>query len=230
MVLKCLSTGSQNGNCYILYNRDEVLILDCGIQIKSIKRGLDWELGGIQGALCSHGHHDHDLSIKDFKNMGKQVFQPYLYENKNQFRKFGSFSVQSFEVPHDNEPCCGFYIEVDGHRILYATDFEYLPCSFRKMRLTDLLVECNHNKELVDRNEMKYQHQIRGHCSCETLIEKVIKENMTSDLRTIILCHMSDDSCDVEKSMEEVKKVVGNGVKVFVARKGLEVELSKYPF
>lgn len=229
MTLKTIATGS-SGNSYALMNGEEILLLDLGVSEKTIKRAIDFRVSDIVGCLVTHGHGDHVKSAKDFKNMGKQVFQPYLSESKNQFRKLGSFSVQSFEVPHDNEPCCGFYIEVDGHRILYATDFEYLPCSFRKMRLTDMVVECNHNKELVDRNEMKYQHQIRGHCSCETLIEKVIKENMTSDLRTIILCHMSDDSCDIEKSIGEVKKVVRNGVKVFAARKGLEVELSKYPF
>lgn len=229
MIFKCLGSGS-SGNCYLLCHNDEVLILDVGIPIRAIKKGLNWQLGGIQGVLCSHGHHDHDLSVKDLKNMGIEVFQPYLPENKKQLRKFGSFSVQSFEVPHDNEPCYGFYITVAGHRILYATDFEYLPCSFRNVRLTDMLVECNHNKELVDRNEAKYAHQIRGHCSLETLIEKVIKENMTSDLRTVILCHMSVDSCDIDKSIEEVRKVVDSGVKCVCAAAGETVELSQYPF
>lgn len=229
MILKCLGSSS-SGNCYLLCHNDEVLILDAGIPIRAIKKGLNWQLGGIQAVLTSHGHHDHDLSVKDFKNMGIEVFQPYLSENKNQLRKFGCFTVQSFEVPHDNEPCCAFYITVAGHRILYATDFEYLPCSFKNVRLTDMLVECNHNKELVDRNEAKYAHQIRGHCSLETLIEKVIKENMTSDLRTVILCHMSDSSCDIDKSIEEVRKTVNLGVKCVVATAGETIELSQYPF
>lgn len=229
MILKCLGSSS-SGNCYLLCHNDEVLILDAGIPIKAIKRGLNWQLGGIQAVLCSHGHHDHDLSIRDFKNMGIEVFQPYLSENKTQFRKFGNFSVQSFEVPHDNDPCCAFYITVDGHRILYATDFEYLPCSFKNVQLTDMIVECNHQKELVDKGQAKYPHQIKGHCSLDTLIEKVIKENMTSDLRTVILCHLSGDSCNAEECLAEVQKVAGEGVNVVVARKGLGVELSKYPF
>lgn len=229
MILKCLGSSS-SGNCYLLCHNDEVLILDAGIPIKAIKRGLNWQLGGIQAVLCSHGHHDHDLSIRDFKNMGIEVFQPYLSENKTQFRKFGNFSVQSFEVPHDNEPCCAFYITVDGHRILYATDFEYLPCSFKNVRLTDMIVECNHQTELVDKGQAKYPHQIKGHCSLDTLIEKIIKENMTSDLRTIVLCHMSSDSVDCSFAKKQIEEVVSRNVKVELATTGLETELSLTPF
>ena len=55
MRLKCLSSGSQ-GNCYLLERNGETLILDCGIPIKEIKKGLDWNLGGIKGVLVSHAH------------------------------------------------------------------------------------------------------------------------------------------------------------------------------
>lgn len=229
LTLKCLGTGSQQGNCYLLAHNDEVIILDAGIPIKAIKRGLNWQLGGIQGVLITHGHHDHDLSVKDFRNMGLSVWRPYLDGTKSQFHQFGGFSVQSFAVPHDNEPCVGYYIEVAGHRILYAMDFEYLPMSFKNMRITDMLVECNHQKELVDRNEAKYSHQIRGHCSLETLIDKVIKENMTNALRNIILCHYSGDSCDIEECVAEVRKVAGNA-NVSVARAGEICNLDLVPF
>ena len=52
MILKCLSTGSQKGNCYILSQDNEVLILDAGIPSKEILRALDWEIGGIKGVLA----------------------------------------------------------------------------------------------------------------------------------------------------------------------------------
>lgn len=163
--------------------------------------------------------------------MGISVFKPFDETKACPLKiKYGSFGIQAFKVPHDGVPCYGFYITVAGHRILYATDFEYLPPSFKNVRLTDMIVECNHNKELVDRNEAKYAHQIRGHCSCETLIEKVIKENMTSDLRTVILCHMSQENADPDKMLSEVQKVAGEGVKCICAAAGETVELSLTPF
>lgn len=232
MNLRCLGSGS-SGNCYLLSTETETLVLDCGLPIREIKKGLDWDISKVVGVLCTHAHLDHAKSVKDFENMGISVFKPYDETIACPLKiRYGSFSIQAFKVPHDGVPCYGFYITVDEHRILYATDFEYLPCSFKNIRLTDMIVECNHQKELVDKGQAKYPHQIKGHCSLDTLIEKVIKENMTSDLRTIVLCHLSGDSCNAEECLTEVQKVVGDGVNVVVAHKGLEVELkeSRCPF
>ena len=56
MTITCLSTGSQQGNCYLLEDDGEVMILDAGIDIKKIKAGLNWNLGGIQGVVVTHAH------------------------------------------------------------------------------------------------------------------------------------------------------------------------------
>lgn len=228
MILKCLGTGSQQGNCYLLCHNDEVLILDAGIPIRAIKKGLNWDISKVVGVLCSHVHADHSKAVKDFENMGISVFKPYDETKACPLKiRYGSFGIQAFKVPHDGVPCYGFYITVAGHRILYATDFEYLPCSFKNIRLTDMIVECNHQTELVDKGQAKYPHQIKGHCSLDTLIEKVIKENMTNALRTVILCHLSGDSCNADECLSEVQNIVGEGVSVVVAHKGLEVELKE---
>lgn len=230
LICKTIATGS-SGNSYALMNDSEILLLDLGVNAKVIKKAIDFRISNVVGAVVTHSHLDHSKAVKDFENMGISVFKPYDETKACPLKiRYGSFTIQAFKVPHDGVPCYGFYITVAGHRILYATDFEYLPCSFQNVRLTDMLVECNHNRDLTNRNEVKFQHQIRGHCSCETLIEKVIKENMTSDLRTVILCHLSQDSADPDECLTEVQKVVGEGVNVVVARKDLQVELSKYPF
>jgi phosphoribosyl 1,2-cyclic phosphodiesterase len=56
MKLKCIASGS-SGNCYLLTsNSGETLILDCGIPIKEIKKGLNWHIRGIRGMIISHAH------------------------------------------------------------------------------------------------------------------------------------------------------------------------------
>lgn len=56
MRLKCLGSSSA-GNCYLLQaDSGETLILDCGIPIKEIKKGLDWNIRGIKGVIISHAH------------------------------------------------------------------------------------------------------------------------------------------------------------------------------
>ena len=93
-----------------------------------------------------------------------------------------------------------------------------------------MIVECNYQKEYLNKESPKYDHQIKGHCSLDTLIEKVIKENMTIDLRTVILCHLSGDSANPEECLEEVQNVVGEGVKCVCVAAGETVELNLYPF
>lgn len=231
MFVRCIGTGS-SGNCYALYDNDgKILLLDLGLARKEILKGIDFNVSDVVGAVVSHGHADHAKAVKDFENMGISVFKPFDETKACPLKiRYGSFGVQAFKVPHDGVPCYGSYITVDGHRILYATDFEYLPCSFKNVRLTDMIVECNHQTELVDKGQAKYAHQIKGHCSLDTLIEKVIKENIASDLRSIILCHLSGDSANPEECLTEVQNVVGEGVKCVCAVAGETVELSLYPF
>ena len=63
-------------------------------------------------------------------------------------------------------------------------------------------------------------------------VKDFIKANKSNVLRTVILCHLSSDSANPEECLAEVQNVVGDGVNVVVAHKGLEVELkeSRCPF
>lgn len=225
--IKTLSTGSV-GNCYLLSTEQETLILDCGIGIKDIKRGLDYDLSKIQGVIVTHGHKDHTLASEDFKSMGFDVWQPYLNlsENKRQMKKFGSFTVQSFEVPHDNEPCVAYFIKVNGHKLLYATDFEYIGVSFRNIGLNTLLIECNYQKELVDKEADNRNHVLRGHAELQTTIG-VILDNGSCSLKNVLLCHLSRDNSIPSECVNEVQKNVNKDVYVDYCRKGFEVMLAE---
>lgn len=56
MTIKCLATGS-SGNCYILESSmGEKLILDCGLSIKEIKKGLNFDIRSVSGVIISHAH------------------------------------------------------------------------------------------------------------------------------------------------------------------------------
>ena len=226
MKIKCLGSGS-SGNCYLLYCNDEVLILDAGLPIMQIKKGLDFNLKGIQAALISHGHSDHVQSADSLKKMGIKVWQPYLDEQKIQRRYFGGFMVRSFDVPHDDVPCVGYLIECpNGERLLYATDFQYIKYSFKKMRIHHALIESNYCKELVDTEAENRTHVLRGHAEMRTTLS-IIEDNKDS-LQNVILCHLSSQNINSAEAMEEVKKVVN--CHVYVAQKGLEVNLSQFPF
>ena len=145
--------------------------------------------------------------------------------------RISEWIITPFYLPHDKTPNFGFLIELPGDagRLLYCTDFEYLPYTFKSLKINYFLLECNHQADLVDRSEAKWEHSLRGHSELET-VKEIIKVNKTPDMRNVILCHLSDGWSDPDRMKREVKEVVGKWVRVEVAEKGFQCELSKYPF
>lgn len=181
--------------------------------------------------LCTHGYLDHSKAVKDFENMGITVWKPFSESNLTDHMKFGRFLVQCFPLPHNSTPNFGFYINADGQKILYLTDYEYCRFNFKSLQVNHIICECNYQQELVSRDLANYEHKIRGHSSLD-YCKRFISENKTSALRTVILCHMGAETTIAGECLAEVQKIVGEDVNVFVARKGLEVELieSRCPF
>lgn len=145
--------------------------------------------------------------------------------------RISEWIVTPFCLPHDNTPNFGFLIDLpdDAGRLLYATDFEYLPYTFKSLKINYFLLECNHQVDLVDRSETKYEHSLRGHSELET-VKEIIRVNKTPDMRNVILCHLSDGWSDPDRMKREVQEVAGKLVRVEVAGKNSVVSLSKYPF
>lgn len=245
MLLKCVNTGSQNGNCYILGNDAEALILDAGVRYKDVLKALDYNISKVTGLLLTHEHGDHTKSLKEFVRSGIPVYGcdelqdtlEVIHGEKitgwieKRPHRVGKFWITPFYLPHDNTPNFGFLIDFpDGAgRLLYATDFEYLPYTFKSLKINYFLLECNHQADLVDRSEAKYEHSLRGHSELET-VKEIIRVNKTSDMRNVILCHLSGGWSDPETMQKEVQSVAGKWVNVDVAHAGMELKMSKYPF
>lgn len=243
--LKCLGSSS-SGNCYLLSTETETLVLDCGLPIREIKKGLDWDISKVVGALCTHAHLDHAKSVNDFENMGIPVFSHKDMEidfgGEHEERKhirYGNFGINAFALTdkngkfmHTNNdgsecPCYGFLIEhEDMGKLLYITDTELVKWRFSG--ISHILISCNYQKKYIS-DSAKRNHVLRGHMELET-VKDFIRANKSNALRTVILCHMSGDSCNAEECLAEVQKVVGEGVKCVCAAAGETVELSLYPF
>lgn len=239
MFVRCIGTDS-SGNCYALYdNSGQILLLDLGLARKQILRGIGFDVSDVVGCVVSHEHGDHAKSVKDFENMGIPIFAPYRSLEPMSFKDGSQFKVQAFDFTgkngkfmHTNNdgsecPCYGFLIEhEDMGKLLYITDTELVKWRFSG--INHILISCNYQKKYIS-DSAKRNHVLRGHMELET-VKDFIKANKSNALRTVILCHLSSDSVNSEECLEEVQKVAGEGVSVVVARKGLEFELSKYPF
>ena len=228
MKLKCIATGS-TGNCYTLTsNSGETLILDCGIPIKEIKKGLNWNIKDVVGVLCTHKHLDHSKSVNDFKAMGIPIYAPYLkidYMSMN----MGGFTVKPFDLTtidgrwtHTNangEPCpiFGFLITHKGMgRMLYITDCEVVKWKFKG--INHILLGVNYDKDLVDTDNPKANHVFRGHLSIDTACD-FVKANDSDSLQNVIMCHLSSENSDKDSFIVKMKNAV-NGANVDVAEQG----------
>ena len=76
MKLKVLGSSSK-GNCYLLQNENECLIIECGISFKEIKIGLDFNLRNVVGCLVTHEHKDHSKSLQDLLRAGINVYTSF---------------------------------------------------------------------------------------------------------------------------------------------------------
>ena len=230
MKLICLGSGS-SGNCYLLENETECLILDAGIPIKAVKKALDFNISKIVGVCVTHCHKDHSQAVKDFEQLGIEVFKPY--EGGKQSIKLGNFKINAFNVPHDGVENRGFLIQHDDiGKMLYMTDLEYCPYNFKKHKVNHMLIEANYSREYVSDEVSKRNHVLKGHAEINTSLG-IIEANMTDSLETVILCHLSQESADAREFLNKVQKIVNKAVLVDFADKGKQWELTnkgKCPF
>lgn len=236
MQLHCIATGS-SGNCYTLTsNSGETLILDCGIPIKEIKKGLDWNIKDVVGVLCTHQHLDHSKSVKDFEAMGIPVFAPYRSLKPMIIGDY-KLKVQAFDLTtvdgrwtHTNAdgsecPCYGFLItQPEMGKMLYITDTELIKWRFKD--INHILLGVNYDKYLIDRdNTGKANHVFRGHLSIDTACD-FVKANRSDRLQNVIMCHLSAENADSDSFIEKMKKVAC-GANVDVAEPNKEWVLRK---
>ena len=222
MFLKCLASGS-SGNCYFLETDSGVLIMDCGISIMEIKRALNFNLSKVVGVVVSHNHSDHSKAVNELRDMGIPVFTPYENCKGDRARcQIGDFRINAFKLPHNDTLNYGFMVEVEGQRLLYMTDFEYCPYIFTKFKIDHMLIECNYQTKLIDREKPNFEHKVKGHCELE-VCKRFIEVNKTDNLKNVILCHLGRGSVDVEEVVEEINKMAEIGVHVAV--KGLQIKL-----
>ncbi|MFL0198409.1 MBL fold metallo-hydrolase [Clostridium sp. WILCCON 0269] len=178
MKLIVLGSGSA-GNCYLLQNKDETLILDCGLPYKTILKGLDFNLMNVVGCLVTHEHKDHSKSIEDLLSNTIRVYSSFgtfehvfgsikhktnalwyshfmEIKSEGQFTA-GNFTVLPFETEHfnnDGTPCkepLGFLIQYkDIGKLLFITDSYY--CKYKFTGLNHIMIECNYSMDIVDEN------------------------------------------------------------------------------
>ncbi len=240
MILKCLGSSSK-GNCYLLETDRECLAIECGVCLREVKKALGFQIHKIVGCIVSHCHNDHMGHIREFLQAGISVYScdeaqeaaeviyGELLQGVPERKSFylGGFLVTPFYVPHDDTPCYAYKIfHPEMGSLLFLTDLEY--CKYRFQNISQILVEANYSKEIIDESNPHYAHVVKGHMELGTMLD-LLRANDNPELRNVVLLHLSDSNSDEEMFAERAKEVVP-GVNVYIADAGMQLELSREPF
>lgn len=246
MNLKILGSSSK-GNCYILSSPTGSLIIEVGLPIKSIQRGLNYNISNIVGAIGTHSHLDHMHSAKEIMKIGIDLFvtketadalglsghRLNIIEPLKQF-EIGDFIILGFPTEHDCPGSVGYLIQYrpTGEKLLFLTDSYYSKYKFSG--LSYIMIECNYIKETLDANiaaglidERMKPRLLQSHFSLEH-VKEFLQANDLSQCREIILLHLSDSNSDAARMIKEIKELTGITPKI--AAPGLEVNLDLYPY
>lgn len=256
MRLTVINSGSK-GNCYILHNEREALMLEAGAPFTEVLRAVGPAVcSRINGCLLSHEHGDHAKYVKDvldhaipvyatpgtidaLKGKQSKICRPVNFLSNLQdsdealpwmTERIGGFMVLPFKTIHDAASPCGFFIKhADFGHLLFATDTRFIPNRFKD--LTNIMIECNYDEgRLAARTDIpdSLKDRIRmSHQSIDTCIE-ALKANDLSKVCKIILIHISEGDGDVRSFEERVEKEVHKHT--IAAVKGREIEISDTPF
>ena len=228
-------TGS-SGNNIIIESNGKKLLVDLGVDYKTIMSSLCYDITNVSAALASHNHIDHMRCLDKFIHMGIPC-----YGNKDvcdahngcielpKVLNVNGFKIQTFELVH-NIPTNAFIIDTeDGIRILYCTDTKRIPKKVKGVHYA--CIECNYDQDTIIDNEMEdvfTKSKPENHQSLDECIRYLNVINNVN-LQCIILWHMSMTNIDENKAIAMVKRELGFD-NVIAANKGDIVELVKEEF
>jgi phosphoribosyl 1,2-cyclic phosphodiesterase len=246
MVLRVLGSSS-HGNCYILENDNEALILEAGINFTEVKRALGFDVAKVVGCLITHEHADHAAHVSEILKAAIPVYtsagtarnltvkgdrSPRICA-AGSLLPLGGFRVIPFVAKHDAAEPLGFFIDhAETGRVLFATDTYYLPCTFAG--LNNVLIECNYRLDILERNiaagripAVVRNRTIQSHFSYAHCVE-ALQANDISTVNNIVLIHLSDGNSDARAFVEGIRAATGK--RVCVAEPGLVLPFNKTPF
>jgi phosphoribosyl 1,2-cyclic phosphodiesterase len=248
MRLKVLGSGS-SGNCYLLENEKECLIIEAGVHLQQLKIALDFDTSKIVGCIISHEHNDHAKQVPNLQALGINCFmsagtatkadkatihnsRTHIIENEKTFR-LGGFVIKPFDILHDAVEPLGFLIyHKDCGKVLFITDSKYSKNTFTG--LNNIIIEANYSSEIINRkltaenNKLFLRNRILdSHLSIENCIE-LLKSNDLSQINNIILIHLSDSNSNEADFVKQIEDLTAKTV--LSANQGMDIPFCKSPF
>jgi len=232
--------SNSRGNCYVIRVRKEILLLECGVAWKNIKKEIEKKLYKDIYCLITHHHKDHCKAYYKGLPLGVSIYTPShirtsLGGNMERIKtletktinQVGNFKVMPFENYHTESngeycPCVGYLIyHAEIGKVLFATDTRKLKYCFNDLK--HILVECNYAEDILISSEDKQglERVVRSHMSLENLKETLKTWNLTNT-KDITLLHLSERNGNPDRFKQEIADLTGKTVNI--AEKGVVLE------
>jgi len=146
------------------------------------------------------------------KALGLSSHRLHIVEPLKAFA-IGTWQVIAFPTQHDCPGSMGFVLASGEEKLLFLTDSFYVRHRFRG--LTHIMIECNYSKQTLspDLDPAVRRRLLRSHMSLEQVI-KFLAANDLTQVREIILIHLSADNSDAEMFQREIQRATGKPVRV----------------
>jgi ribonuclease BN (tRNA processing enzyme) len=235
--LRVLGSSSE-GNCYIIDCGYEQLIVELGVHFDDVLRELDFDISKVSGCLVTHKHKDHSEYINKALSFNLSVYSCESVAMEHEGVKvaktgvstrIGGFSVQPIEVEH-SVPCYSFIIRHrEFGKILFITDCRTFTYKFKNVN--HILCECNWDDAVVLENAFENDKVRSMHENHLELMQTdgIVKHNFCECTQNVVLLHMSSRNIRKKKACDMIKTNLGFD-NVFIAEKGLKLELNKDDF
>jgi phosphoribosyl 1,2-cyclic phosphodiesterase len=240
MNLTVIASGS-SGNCYLLENESEALIIECGVRLNKAKEALGFNIRKVVGVLVSHLHGDHAGHIGEYERVFPCFANNSVIEAKGLKRtteikagngiKTGQFKILPFEAVHD-VPCLGFIINhPDMGNLFFLTDS--VVCDYIFPNLNHILIECNYATDVLNTSVANGLHpsvarRVTGsHMELNTC-KDVLKMQDLTNVYNILLLHLSSNNSDEDEFKDVLSRATGKPIQI--AKAGLKIELNNKPY
>ena len=221
MKIIVIESGSK-GNATLISDKGRLLLIDMGITLTSLKKGLA-RLGkkplDIDALLLTHSHSDHTKGVNlldplpiycskgTYKGTNVTIIKPY------ETFSIDHLKITPIEASHDAPGTLGFVIENENEKLSYLTDTGMIPeTTLEKMKNSDyFIIESNHNIKKLHQTNRPAQLKLRilsdeGHLSNEASAI-YMSELVGERTKEIILAHLSEEANDPELALQAYKKV-----------------------
>ena len=241
MLLTVLGSSSA-GNGYVIQSETEALIIEAGVGLMTVKEALKFNVMKVMGCIITHEHGDHSKYARVYEKVfpvfalhsvikAHQLVRASEVEPMRTFNT-GRFSILPFTAHHD-VPCVGYIVtHPEMGSLMFLTDSFYTEYSFKG--INHVMIECNYNdaalEDAIDTGATSGYMKRRlmtTHMELETTKKVLIMQDQTS-LQTVTILHLSSENSDERVMVDQLSRATGK--RIYVARKGLTVDLNINPY